>query len=43
MKTDIHFGETTVGLASKTVRYPFEFLMIKMLFITINWKYQNKD
>ena len=42
-KTGVQFGEVTVGLASKTLRYPFEFLMKKMSFRSIKWKYQNKD
>ena len=31
-KTGIHFGEATIGLASRTLQYPYEFLMTKMSF-----------
>ena len=42
-KTGIHFRDTTVGLARKTLCYPSNFLMTKMSFKSINCKHQNKD
>ena len=42
-KAGIQFGEVTVDLASRTLRYSFEFLMTKISLRPIKWKYQNND
>ena len=41
-KTVIPFGKVTVGLASKTLRYPFEFSMTKYRSVLLNGSTKTK-